>query len=174
MGITINQHTRGFIMHRFIQSLTAFFLLALAGAAIAEMDQATRNFRAHLSGADAGATTRAQGQALFQLSADGQTLHYRLNIANLQNLTMAHIHLAPVGQDGPVVVWLYPSAPPPQLIPERFSGVLSAGAITAANLVGPLAGQTLDDLLAALENGNAYVNVHTNAYPAGEIRGQIR
>jgi hypothetical protein len=46
--------------------------------------------------------------------------------------------------------------------------------ITNANLVGALAGQTLADLIAHFNNGNAYVNVHTTLYPGGEIRGQIK
>jgi hypothetical protein len=88
-------------------------------------------------------------------------------------LPMAHIHLAPVGVNGPVVVWLYPSAPPAQLIPGRFNGVLAEGVITDASLVGPLLGNELSVLIDALISGNAYVNVHTSQFPPGEIRGQI-
>jgi hypothetical protein len=62
--------------------------------------------------------------------------------------------------------------------------VLAEGTFTAANLVGPLAGHPLSDLLAAIQSGNAYVNVHTNDgqgaantgpgdFPGGEIRGQL-
>jgi hypothetical protein len=134
-----------------------------------------RNFRAHLNSAAEvpPADTRAQGQAVFQLSKDGTELSYKLIVANIENVTMAHIHLAPAGVNGPVVAWLYPSAPPAQLIPGRSNGPLAEGTITAANLVGPLAGQSLDALITALEEGNAYVNVHTSQFPGGEVRGQI-
>lgn len=134
-----------------------------------------RNFRASLSGSEEAppVDTNARGQAIFQLSRDGTFLRYQLNVANINNVLMAHIHLAPPGENGAVVAWLYPSAPPPILIPDRVSGVLAAGVITAANLVGPLAGQTLDDLIAELDAGDAYVNVHTSQFPGGEIRGQI-
>jgi hypothetical protein len=118
--------------------------------------------------------TRARGQAIFKLSKDGSELSYRLIVANLMNVTMAHIHLAPAGVEGPVVAWLYPSGPPPQLIPGRTSGVLATGVITADDLVGLLAGASIADLVAELESGNAYVNVHTVEWPVGEIRGQIR
>jgi hypothetical protein len=53
-------------------------------------------------------------------------------------------------------------------------GLLAEGTITAADLVGPLAGMSIDDLLAEMRAGNAYVNVHSEANPGGEIRGQIQ
>jgi hypothetical protein len=135
-----------------------------------------RNFRAHLSGDEEvpPVDTRAQGQAIFQLSKDGTELHYKLIVANIEDVTMAHIHLAPRGRNGGVVVWLYPEAPPPQLIPGRTQGVLAEGVITASDLVGPLAGMDLSDLIGAINAGNTYVNVHTTAFPGGEVRGQVR
>ena len=36
------------------------------------------------------------------------------------------------------------------------------GIITAANLIGPLAGQPLEALIAAFDFGDPYVNVNTN------------
>jgi hypothetical protein len=135
-------------------------------------------FTANLTGAaevaDPAVETSAKGQAVFRLSQDGTELSYRLIVANIENVTMSHIHLAPAGANGPVVAWLYPDGPPAQLIPGRSSGVLAVGTITADDLVGPLATMSLDDLVDELRAGNAYVNVHTTAYPAGEVRGQIR
>lgn len=136
----------------------------------------SHQFVTNLSGAEEvpAVDTRARGQAIFKLSEDGSELSYRLIVANLIDVLMAHIHLAPVGVNGGVVVWLYPSAPPAELIPGRTSGVLATGVITEANLVGALAGATIADLVAELESGNAYVNVHTVMWEGGEIRGQIR
>jgi len=134
-----------------------------------------RNFRAQLNGESEvhEVVTRARGQAHFQLANDGSSISFKLIVANIENVTMAHIHLAPAGVNGPVVVWLYPFGPPPQLIEGRFNGVLAEGVITDDSLTGPLAGATLDDLLDEIRSGNAYVNVHTSQYGAGEIRGQI-
>ena len=133
-------------------------------------------YTANLSGGDEvpANDSQSRGQAVFTLSDDGTTLNYRLVVGNINDVLMAHIHLAPEGTNGAVVAWLYPSAPPPQLIAGRSSGVLMEGSITAANLVGPLAGQTIADLVAAIEAGNTYVNVHTSPLPGGEIRGQIQ
>ena len=132
-------------------------------------------FRAHAHGGEEvpPVDTRAQGQASFRLSEDGSELHYRLNVANIHDVLQSHIHQAPVGENGPIVAWLYPSTPPAMLIPGRFQGVLAEGTITAADLVGPLEGMDLEALLDDLRSGNAYVNVHTSANPPGEIRGQI-
>lgn len=134
-----------------------------------------QNFRTHLSGSEqpVPVETRAQGQAIFQLSADGTALHYKLIVANIENVFMAHIHYGPPGENGPVVAWLYPASPPPVPIPGRFDGVLAAGVIQASNLVGPLGGQTIQDLVDLIQDGEAYVNVHTSQNPGGEIRGQI-
>jgi hypothetical protein len=119
--------------------------------------------------------TRAVGQFVMKIAADGQSIEYRLIASNIQNVTQAHIHrAAPGAPTGGVVVWLYPSAPPAVLIPGRHSGVLATGTITAANLVGSLAGQPLSALIAEIEAGNTYANVHTSANAPGEIRGDIR
>ena len=127
----------------------------------------------------------ARGNATFQLSADGTELSYHLSVANIENVFMAHIHQGAAGSNGPVVVWLYPSTTPAPgpVGGGRIDGVISRGTITAANLVGPLAGQPLSALVSLLTGGNAYVNVHTNDgvvpantgpgdFPGGEIRGQ--
>ncbi len=134
-----------------------------------------KTFKAHLTGEQEvpAANTRATGQANFKLSKDGSELQFKLIVANIENVRMAHIHLAPSGVNGPVVVWLYPSGPPAALIEGRTNGILAEGVITESSLVGPLSGASFEDLISALEDGNAYVNVHTNAYPGGEIRGQI-
>lgn len=133
------------------------------------------NLRTHLSGAEEAPAvdTSAQGQAVFQVDEDGTAVDYRLNVANIDDVLMSHLHLAPAGTNGPIVVWLYPDAPPPQLIEGRTQGTLATGTITADDLVGPLAGGSLDDLLDAIRAGTVYVNVHTTAFPGGEIRGQL-
>jgi hypothetical protein len=116
----------------------------------------------------------AQGQLVLRPDAGGTSLTYKLLVANIDDVTQAHIHLAPPGVPGPAIVWLYPSSPPAVHIPGRFDGVLAEGVITDANVVGPLAGQGVAALLAAIHAGNAYANIHTTQFPPGEIRGQVR
>jgi hypothetical protein len=153
-------------------------------AATATAQSVPTNFVAHLSGDQEvpERPTNATGQAKFQLSADGNELAYRLIVANIDNVVASHIHLAPAGVNGAVVAFLFGPAAPAG---GGLNGVIAEGVITAANLTGPLIGQDLSVLVAALLSGGAYVNVHTNDgvaptnsgpgdFPGGEVRGQIR
>ena len=154
--------------------LSAFVLgLVVVGMAAAGLNG---RWATHATGADEVPPNSSPGQAQanFKLSDDGTGLAYKLNVANIENVTQAHIHLALAPRtNGPVVAFLYPSAPPLQLIPGRSSGTLGEGTITAANLMGPLSGQPLSALVNAINSGNAYVNVHTSQLPPGEIRGDL-
>ena len=112
----------------------------------------------------------AKGAAIFRTSNDGTELHYRLIVANIEDVTAAHIHLAPRGENGDIVAFLFNPEEPTE---GRTNGVLAEGTITSADLVGPLEGSTLSELIDEMEAGNTYVNVHTVDHPSGEIRGQI-
>jgi hypothetical protein len=128
-----------------------------------------QSFSAELSGGDEvpPVDTNATGIANFQDNV--QTVNYQLSVSDLVNVTQAHIHRGEEGENGKIVVTLYNTTMPT----GPMSGLLSQGNITAANLVGPLAGQQLTDLTSIMDNGTAYVNVHTKDFPDGEIRGQI-
>lgn len=156
--------------------LLVLVMLLLAVFATSALAGDNRNFVASLKGRNEvpPVDTNAQGEAIFHVSKEGDSISYKLIAANIENITQAHIHLGASGVNGPVVAWLYPSGPPAVLIPGRFDGVLAEGTITADDLVGPLVGQTLDDLIDAMQAGNTYVNIHTSQFPGGEIRGQIR
>jgi len=158
----------------------AVALLAV-GSAVA-LDQ---TFSATLSGAEEVPVraTPATGSASF--SFDGVGLSYRVEVQNIRNVVGAHIHLGPRGVNGPIVLTMFMVSPPGVFgggPGPAAGGLLAAGRTTA--LEGPLAGQPMSALVAQLEAGNAYVNVHTNDgvvpvdtgpgdFPGGEIRGQV-
>lgn len=98
--------------------------------------------------------TDATGVARFSLS--GNMLHWDMAVQDITDITAAHIHLAPVGNNGPVVFTLYDGTG--TFDPET-----------------PISGMVmLDDAQkASLLAGDFYVNVHTTAHGSGEIRGQI-
>jgi hypothetical protein len=174
-------------MRRRWWAVLALAALAVSAAAVAVAANES-NFGTHLKGKFEVPLrdSDAQGQAIFRVAEDGQSIDYKLIASNIDNAFMAHIHMAASGVNGAIVVWLYPSTAPVAgpLGGGRHDGVLAEGTITAANLVGPLAGHPLSDLLAAIADGDAYVNVHTNDgvdgvntgpgdFPGGEIRGQL-
>lgn len=135
----------------------------------------TSSFAASLTGQQVvpAINSKARGEVVMTLSQDSRSLHYKLIVQDINDVTMAHLHLAPKGQNGPIVAWLYPSAPPAQPKSGHYSGTLAAGILTAARLTGPLSGEPLNALLGKIEAGEIYVNVHTVQHPAGEIRGQV-
>ncbi len=132
--------------------------------------EAERSFRAELDG---GAevppvVTDGSGRARFRADRRWTELRYELTLDDVEGVTMAHIHLGPEGENGPVAAFLFgPTAP------VDGDGRLVRGVLTADDLIGPLAGSPLSALLVELQAGNAYVNVHTTTVPSGEVRGQI-
>ena len=139
-------------------------LVALSPAASAASDSV--DFYTALSGSaeTTPVTTTASGAAGMALSADETSLDFVVIAQGLNDVTGAHIHSGAAGTDGPVLATLF--GPHTGL---DVDGVLNRGTIVEADL----ASGTMADLVSALRDGTAYVNVHTVTYPAGEIRGQI-
>lgn len=148
-------------------------LLTASGALAAQM-----NFRAHMASEvivplPAGVESNAQGQAIFHLSDDEMTVDYKINVANVDHVIMAHIHrYVGDGRNGPILVWLYPSptSSGPGSPTGRVDGNLVKGSFDASNVRG---GLTLEQVVEMMRTGEAYVNVHTSQAPAGEINGHI-
>jgi hypothetical protein len=134
--------------------------------ALAQLDQQT--FTTQMSGGEEvpPVTTSATGTAEFNLSPDG--ISYQLSLSDISDVTAAHIHSGNVGENGPVIVTLYSS----DTAANQTDGVFAQGTITAEDLEGSMQGKEISDLISEMSNGVTYVNVHTQAYPDGEIRGQ--
>ena len=131
-----------------------------------------RSFKAKLLGGEVvpPVKTAAKGEAIFQLSKEGNELTYKLTVSDIDNVTVAHTHDGKYGKNGPPIVSLY-TGPKKE---GKFSGTLSEGKITARDLMGQLKGKLFSHFIQMIEDGHAYVNVHTDKYPGGEIRGQIK
>jgi hypothetical protein len=159
-------------------SVFALVLLVVLVASISTAAAASKTvFRAGLSGAPETGSD-AHGNAVFQFADDGSALKYKLVVNGLDNTTMAHIHVSDTAcMANTPVLWLYPDAPPPQPIAGTFNGLLGGRTVTSADLFGPGASQQnihdLSDLRQAIEDGRAYVLVHSEQFPAGEICGVI-
>jgi hypothetical protein len=53
------------------------------------------------------------------------------------------------------------------------TGVTSGSFTSTFNLSTALSGITSADFITGMETGQAYVNVHSSAFPGGEVRGQV-
>ncbi|HEY6057132.1 MAG TPA: CHRD domain-containing protein [Candidatus Limnocylindrales bacterium] len=138
-------------------------LLAFPGS-VAAAATSGEVFSATLSGgAEVPAvSTTASGSAWFVISPDASTVTYIVQYSGLSGpATAAHIHLGAANVSGGVMLPLV-AGPSPMV-----------GTITAANLVATGGVSTFAGALDAIRAGNTYVNIHTAANPAGEIRGQL-
>jgi hypothetical protein len=153
---------------------------ALAVLGLANTAWAGDNFVAPLSGDQEvpARDTPATGVAKFKLREDG--LLFKVNVENIDNVFAAHIHCGAVGVNGPVGVTLFMGSP----AGGAFDGTLAEGTITAPDPGNGCGWADLAAVLAAIESGATYVNLHTNDgvdppntgpgdFPGGEIRGQV-
>jgi hypothetical protein len=114
--------------------------------------------------------TSATGEAEFTVPAN-ETMKYRVNVTGISNATAAHIHSGTEGQNGDIVADLLNT--PTSKDKDTAYGMIFRGNISDSSLKGPMQGKTLDDLAAAMDSGQTYVNVHTPEHPDGEVRGQL-
>jgi hypothetical protein len=116
-----------------------------------------------------GLLTGAVGTATVSVDATNEELAVTLNLFNFSTGTSAgHIHVGPRGVAGPVVInFPIPTGRTGDL-PLTFR--LGASAFVARPEIGIA---TFQDAIQAIVGGGAYVNIHTSANPAGEIRGQL-
>ncbi|HEX5625532.1 MAG TPA: CHRD domain-containing protein, partial [Saprospiraceae bacterium] len=98
-------------------------------------------------------STDAVGLGAFRFSQNLTSLQYEIKAIGLSGpITGCHIHQAAAGADGPVIA------------------DLGTGPFVTGTITDPLEILTI---LLAIANGEAYVNIHTDANPGGEIRAQL-
>jgi CHRD domain len=110
-----------------------------------------------------GSTSTAKGHTQIKVRTDGR-IQFKTYILNRgrETFVAGHIHEAPAGVAGPVVVPLFVSPAPPtdaRHIRQRGNATANAGTTGAELCQNPSA---------------YYVNYHTTAFPGGAIRGQLR
>lgn len=161
-----------------IAAMAVAVVLAPAAPAHAEFIQAALNGYEEVP----AISTPSIGQFRAMISRDN-VIDYELTYYGLRgDVTQAHVHFGQAGVNGGVMLWLCgtpgrpgPAESPPPLCPAEgtVSGVLMADDVQAIGVQGIDAGD-LAQAIAAIRAGAAYVNVHSERFPSGEIRGQIR
>ena len=124
-------------------------------------------FSCLLKGRDEVPAVRSGGIGLTQASLidEGNKLNLLAAIIRLPrsvDITMAHLHLGAEGENGPVVANLLADG---DFHNGRRVRRLNTD-LEGSDLVGPLLGQPHDVLVAAIQEGRVYVNIHTNRNPA--------
>lgn len=111
-------------------------------------------------------SSTAAGTAVFTLRGN-DSLDFTVMASGLSAAAVAsHIHVGAPSASGPIVNGFAISS-------GVTSGTVASGTIILSQVVAGSGQISGDSLRVLLENGNAYVNVHTSTYPAGEVRGQI-
>ena len=109
-----------------------------------------------LTGAQEADAGDRNGRGFFTYDLDGTTFCYTLRWNRIDTAIAAHVHVAPRHVAGPVVI---------PLSVGDGSGALVSECTEIST-----------ELAAAIEDHPKayYVNVHTAAFPAGAIRGQLK
>jgi hypothetical protein len=118
--------------------------------------------------------TSTTGTARFQINDALTKIEFRLRVEGkvgfgVLGVAGAHIHCAPAGQNGPVVAFLAGA-----VLGGLDGDVEIEATLKNGNIINPVCGATIADLVQSMLAGQTYVNVHSAANPAGEVRGQIR
>jgi hypothetical protein len=156
------------MFRRLLKILVATSLLVGAFPLVASADNDVE-FKARLSPgqevANPPVVSDGEGSAQFDLRKD--RVKFRLKWEDLTSpVIFAHIHCAVKGVNGPVGV---------TLIHEMMDDEGRVrGSFTAPDAGNACGWTTLADVIGALATGGAYVNIHTEMFQGGEIRGQVK
>ncbi|HSI77888.1 MAG TPA: CHRD domain-containing protein, partial [Lunatimonas sp.] len=128
-------------------------------------------FGAFLTGTEEVPPVNANGagSVKFEVINNGAGIKYEVRVANTEGIVAAHIHKAAFGVNGPIMVDLIPS----QNASGLENGLIAEGILTAQDLRPLFASNNLNELISTLNIGLAYVNLHTQSNPGGQIRGQV-
>jgi hypothetical protein len=146
-------------------------------------DHGSKKIRTVLSGYNEdplAISTPARGFFRATVDQGRQEIRYVLTYDGLPTTAaQAHIHFGSVSQTGGISAFLCTNLGNGPAGTQRCpaSGTIT-GTITPADIVGPtaqgIAAGEFRELVDAIRAHTAYVNVHTVAFPGGEIRGQLR
>jgi len=175
--------------HRILAGVAAAVLLAWAVTAFADHPSSPgqRRTTSELNGYEEtplSLVSPGSGEFTAAIRHDGSAIEWSLTYRNLADVTQSHIHLGRPATTGGVVLFLCTNGTPPAGVPMPQPCPASAGTIsgtwTAADVIASTNGQGvqsgqvgLEQIIDAIRNDAAYVNVHTAAHPTGEIRARL-
>lgn len=155
----------------------------LAGVPTLALADGGETVKAKLSGYNEVPAVLSTGSGRFsaKINSVAGTITYELTYRALEGSALqSHIHIGQTHTSGGISAFVCTNlgnAPGPVPACPTTEGSVT-GTIQAGDVVGPnaqgIAPGEFAELVAAIRAGAAYVNVHTNKIPSGEIRGQIK
>ena len=142
--------------------------------------------------ADAPVLSDGRARATIRFSNDFSSAEVRVRFSGLEGeFTRLHLHCNIAGANGPVAIGLvdFVSATFDNQPDVTLDGQRVVGTLTNANFPRPFSSEgdsdpcidtigrpinNLASLAAAINAGGVYWNLHTTAFPPGELRGQVR
>jgi len=124
-------------------------------------------------------TTDMKSQVRYGFDEGFTKMGFEISILQGIQVTLIHFHCAQAGSNGPVVVdfWETSDTDGTDINGVALNGYLTNDDILSNNLVDGMCGNiklnNLASLYQAMLNGDIYLNIHTQANPDGENRGQI-
>jgi hypothetical protein len=165
-------------MKRFSTSLTLLILLTAVFPAVAVTDDNEGNhgnLKAFLSGYQEVPALSTTGNGFFIAKLkDPSTLEYKLSFSSLEGSpTLAHIHFGQPGVEGGIMANLCGDGVKPACtLGQEITGTIIPADILDLTTQGVEPGN-FEEALRAIQSGNSYVNVISDVWTGGEIRGQI-
>jgi hypothetical protein len=159
--------------HRLLVSIIAFGTIAV-GTVVSAGEHEWRALPINAAQEVPASIGSPTGEARAEFELENGTIHFKLRMNRpMADVFMAHIHFGPAGAAGPVVVWLFGDPSPASATDFASGDVIASGKLNASDFIGLLAGKTIEQIAAALDTGDYYVNIHTLRNKPGEIRGQV-
>jgi hypothetical protein len=101
----------------------------------------------------------------------GNRVDYSIEVHGISAITGAHFHSGAAGVNGPIRIALYPG--PGSNFSSNPSGAFDGQFYEGSFEASDVTGISYSDLIAGFRAGTVYGNVHTSAFPGGEMRGQV-
>jgi len=112
--------------------------------------------------------TKATGHATFK-HPDPTTMNYKVSFTGISHPIAIGVHIGKMGTNGDLIVDLMKQAQNQ----STNGSMIVTGGFTAQDLVGPMKGKTILELVDSMKSGDTYLIVDTEEHPTGEIRGQL-
>jgi hypothetical protein len=174
---------------RVISVAATALIMAAAAPAFRSAEAQVIRLQANLSGFEevTPKLTNATGEFTAIADASRTVVTFTLTYADMSTpVRFSHIHFGQQGVNGGIMVFFCnntAAGPQPRPCPAQSGGTIE-GTFTASDVVGPgsavpatdqgIDPGNLSHVISAILSGETYVNVHTDRWPGGELRGQVK